>query len=214
MPSSSRVARTAATLAPGAAAAAAVLLGGSLPLAGQGTDAPSDSARPATVEAGMAPVPAVRPVRLPELEVEARRPPARRGKMRGFDRRSRRHSTGVFVGRAEIERRDPRDVSDLLRGLVGVTPTARPGGVGLRRIRMDRTMEVPGEAPCRVRFFVDGVPMPKSGAFRVDALSPEDLEAVEIYRGVSQVPPRFRRRGDRCGTVVVWTRDPASGGRR
>lgn len=151
------------------------------------------------------------PVRLPPLRVEVGRT-ARPGKMRGFDRRRRRHPAGVFVGRAEIERRDPRRTSDLLRGVAGVTPGRPPAGVGRPRVRMDRTPFRPGRRACRVRYFVDGVPMPGDGGFRVDDLAPGEVEAVEVYRGVSEVPPRFQRREDRCGTVVIWTRAP--GGRR
>lgn len=155
---------------------------------------------------------AVDPVRLPPLTVEASRA-GKAGKTRGFERRRRLHPAGVFVGRAEIERRDPRLLSNLLRGVAGVTPSRSAGEVGRQRIRMDRTLRRPAQRPCRVRYFVDGQPLPKDGGFRIDALDPDDVEGIEVYRGVSEVPLRFQRREDRCGVVVIWTR-VAGGGRR
>lgn len=193
-----------------AAALAALLLASPVALAGQGPPDSADGARrPALADIV---VPAA-PVLLPPLRVEARSsdPPA---KIRGFDRRRRRHPAGVFVGRAEIERRDPRRVSDLLRGVAGITPGRPPAGVGRPRVRMDRTPVVPGRRSCRVRFFVDGMPVPKRGGFRIDDLQPDDVEAIEVYRGVAEVPPRFQRREDSCGTVVIWTRAPGTDRRR
>lgn len=193
-----------------AAALAALFLAPPAVLAGQEpTDSADRARRPPLADSV---IPAA-PVVLPPLRVEARpsEPPA---KIRGFERRRRRHPAGVFVDRAEIERRDPRRLSDLLRGVAGITPGRSPAGVGRPRVRMDRTPAVPGRRLCRVRFFVDGMPVPKRGGFRIDDLPPGDVEAIEVYRGVSEVPPRFQRREDRCGTVVIWTRPPGTERRR
>jgi hypothetical protein len=43
------------------------------------------------------------------------------------------------------------------------------------------------------------------------AIPGADLEAVEVYRGIGEIPSEFAGRGDRCGAVVVWTRKPAAG---
>lgn len=148
-------------------------------------------------------------VELPELRVEARRP-ARRGKLRGFDRRRRLHPSGRFIGRAEIERRDPHRLSDLLHGVPGLRLGRPAAGVGERHAVSGRAGRHPGREPCRVAFFVDGVRLPPSSGFSVDELSPADVAGIEIYRGTSEAPARFRRRGDRCGVIVVWTRDPGA----
>lgn len=194
----------------GCLAGVLALLAGPASAAGQGTPGEGE----ATGRAGLGDtVPRVDPIRLPALTVRAPRPD-RSGKMRGFDRRRRLHPAGIFVGRKEIERRDPRRVSDLLRGLGGVTPVRPGGGPGHPRVRMDRTPRLPGRRACRVRFYLDGQPLPKDGGFRIDALAPEEVEGIEIYRGISEAPPKFQRRSDRCGVVVIWTRDPSGGQRR
>lgn len=191
---------------PAAACAALALVLAPAALAGQASpDSAGAVPRPALADSVARPA----PIPLPPLTVRADRSRGS-GKLRGFERRRVRHPAGVFVGRAEIERRDPRRTSDLLRGVAGVTPGRAPAGVGRPRLRMDRTPVRPGRRPCRVRYFVDGIPLPKDGGFRVDDLPPEDVEAVEVYRGVSEVPPRFQRRGDRCGVVVIWTRAPGA----
>ncbi|MGI9044066.1 MAG: hypothetical protein ACR2GK_08075, partial [Gemmatimonadaceae bacterium] len=37
-------------------------------------------------------------------------------------------------------------------------------------------------------------------------LSPLDIEAIEIYHGMAQVPPEFSPRPNDCAAIVVWTR--------
>lgn len=150
------------------------------------------------------------PVPLPPLRVEAA-PTAPRGKMRGFHRRRRRHPGGVFIDRRQIERRNPRRLSDLVHAVAGLAPGPRPGGVEPPALGNRRASPVPGRRPCRVRYFVDGAPYPPGTGFRIDLLAPDDVEAIEIYRGASGVPARFDRRRDRCGVVVIWTRDPGGG---
>lgn len=190
-----------AAAAPATLLPCALLLAVPAALSGQ---APADSSDPAALADTVAPVD---PIPLPPLSVRASRG-ARSPKTRGFERRRRRHPAGVFVGREEIERRDPRRLSDLIRGVAGVTPVRPPGAGGRPRMRMNRTQTLPGRRPCRVRYFVDGLPLPKRSAWRIDDFAPEDVEGIEIYRGVSEVPPRFQRRDDRCGVVVIWTRAP------
>ena len=34
----------------------------------------------------------------------------------------------------------------------------------------------------------------------------ETIEAVEVFRGVSEMPPEFSAPDIRCGAVAIWTR--------
>lgn len=45
-----------------------------------------------------------------------------------------------------------------------------------------------------------------SGVWAVNDFRPEDVEAVEIYRGNRMMPAQFATWGTECGLVVVWTR--------
>jgi hypothetical protein len=39
-----------------------------------------------------------------------------------------------------------------------------------------------------------------------DLVSPLDVEAVEVFRGLSSVPPEFLTPEARCGVIAIWTR--------
>lgn len=116
----------------------------------------------------------------------------------GFDRR-RRSGLGSFITRAEIERRRPRYLSDALRSVVGLS--FQPNGTrGDAYVSMSRA----GSRPCPVQYFVDGTLI--GPGFNIDEIAAGDVEALEIYRGASQVPPEFNRRSSACGVIAVWTR--------
>lgn len=70
-------------------------------------------------------------------------------------------------------------------------------------------LDVVGYIPnCRPVVLLDGLPIdgPLVG------LSAEDLEGVETYRGVTQIPPEYYRYG-MCGLTMLWTRADAPGAR-
>ncbi len=48
----------------------------------------------------------------------------------------------------------------------------------------------------------------------LDDFSAEDIEAVEVYVGTSEVPAELDKNGKGvCGAIVVWTRDPRAFGK-
>lgn len=133
----------------------------------------------------------------------------------GFDRR--RKLEGVpsrqFVTRAEIERRNPVAVSDLLKRM-----SARASGASC----MDPVLFVDGAIrprlapPVQMRRLItsrgeDQTPIAGSSAnpFRppVDDIAPGEIEGIEVYTGPAQIPPEFKAsgRGFEC-VVVIWTR--------
>ena len=122
---------------------------------------------------------------------------------------------GAFVTRADIERRKPYNSTDLLRNVTGVrvigddNPMGRPvitmgrTGIGMRNYRNAASLA----GDCRVNYYVDGMWVP-AGTFHPDDISPVSIEAIEVYRGASEIPPRFRARETACGLIVIWTREP------
>lgn len=119
------------------------------------------------------------------------------------------HGAGQYVTREDIEKRDPKRVTDLLAELPGVR--LQSSGKGLRRVvRMARS----GATNCPTQIWVDGLLVNSlstvtSGAndFSIDdVVQPQDVEGIEVYPGLSSVPPEFFNQWARCGVVAIWTR--------
>jgi TonB-dependent starch-binding outer membrane protein SusC len=109
------------------------------------------------------------------------------------------HGQGYFFTRADVLRRRPARITDLLLGVPGID-------VGAHRIgRISVTMG--RRKGCVPEYYVDGARAPH---FDLDDLQPSDLAGLEIYRGNSEVPLEFKA-FERCGAIIVWTREPGSG---
>jgi len=118
-----------------------------------------------------------------------------------FERR-RAGSRGTFITRADIVKRSARTGSDIVRSVAGVrvSPGGRAGGQSV--VTMNRGA---GGRTCFPTMYVHN--MPYSGT--IDDFSADDVEAVEVYLGISEIPPELDKNGRGiCGVIVVWTRDP------
>ena len=141
---------------------------------------------------------------LAPLEVVARSEAVSSPVLAGYRERLQRGS-GTYITRADVERRGPMYVTDLLADVPGVI--LESAGPGSRRVvRMSRS-----EArDCQVQVFLDGFLMNRGGtggAFAIDdVVSPGSIEGIEVYRGLSTVPPEFLNPQARCGVVAIWTR--------
>ena len=142
---------------------------------------------------------------LEELTVELLGPRAQR--MRGFEQR-RTTRNGRFFARADIERRRPVLLSQLLRSepWIRVTADRRIMLQGKSAVRSFRRTRAAGLPQCRPTIFVDGVRR-NSQLTRLNDIDPRRIEGIEIYRAPF-IPFRFRdhsRPGIGCGSIVVWT---------
>jgi hypothetical protein len=127
------------------------------------------------------------------------RAPKKKRVLEGFEAR-RRQGIGYFVTREQIEKRDPRLLSDMLRMIPGTILIAGDAGrITLRFTRSARN--------CPPQFFVDGIQATGMG---IDDVSPIDVEGVEIFAGAAGLPSEFARMRStsNCGTVLIWTRIP------
>lgn len=137
---------------------------------------------------------------LPELAVTAPDPaPPGTDAMRlppEFTARQR-NGLGQFLTREQILERNPYAVSDVFRNVRGMIVTCRNGVCLPRSTR----------ANCFPIVVVDRV---TTDAGVLAGMVPRDLEAIEVYNGMSTVPAEYLRPGDRpqCGMIVVWTRVP------
>jgi hypothetical protein len=122
------------------------------------------------------------------------------GRMAGFYQR-RDLGIGHFVTRERLERDNPSQLTDVFRRLPGVHITSN------RFIRNAVRFRANG-ANCWPLVWLDGAPLP-TAEFDLDFLSPGSIEGIEVYSGISQIPPQFM--GSRglgsCGVIVVWSRE-------
>jgi hypothetical protein len=114
---------------------------------------------------------------------------------------------GRFVTAEDIERQQAYRVIDILRRVPGLgvtcgTPSVLGSGCIIEFERA-RSLDARGRPrTCPVQYFLDGSPISQE---ILEALRPESIEGIEIYNGLSEVPPRLRRGPDtRCGVIGVW----------
>lgn len=124
---------------------------------------------------------------------------------------------GTYITREEVEARNPVRVTDILRDIPGIEVTG--GSVGSRpSIRMVRA----ANRNCATQIWVDGFLVNRRGLspdgslspqdFRIDdVVNPASVEGIEVYRGLSTVPPEFLNMDADCGVIAIWTK---RGGRR
>jgi len=125
--------------------------------------------------------------------------------------RQRKLGFGHILTRDQIDERQAVDVADLLRDL----PRVRILGQGFGRPPSVVFSGAGGE--CTPRVYIDGIHQNRGGAAGSAAVvdetvRPYDLEGVEVYRGLGEMPGEFY--DDRhCGVILLWTRRDAEGGR-
>jgi hypothetical protein len=120
-----------------------------------------------------------------------------------YDRSSR--GFGHFVTRDQIEKRNPMNLSDMMRMIPGARLVPLRGG-SQATLRFSRAQ---GARDCPPQYWVDGV---KAWNLNIDDIVPQDVEGIEIYSGASTVPPQFNTREGTtiCGVVLIWTRIPGT----
>jgi hypothetical protein len=130
----------------------------------------------------------------------------------GFYARKASAVGGAFLTLEEIEQSPGSGAVDLLRGVpgVGIERTA----LGLPIPRFPRCAGVAGAGgrpeardgsgpSATVQVFVDGVRAAEPYV-TLSALTTADIEAMEVYRSVSELPAEAR--GDGCAAIMIWTR--------
>jgi hypothetical protein len=149
-------------------------------------------------------------VLLAPLEVVSRSQERRSPVLSGFDRRVR-SGQGYYITRREIESRNAAYVSDLLAMVPGVR--LQSAGTGNHRVvQMARS----ASRGCPVQLFVDGMQVTRRqtagiggeffGIYVDDFVTPGSVEGIEVYRGLSTVPPEFLTPDANCGVIAIWTR--------
>jgi hypothetical protein len=122
--------------------------------------------------------------------------------------------TGRQFDRAALASSNATSLGEFLENVAGVS-VGDPNST--QSMRMTRSSGIYGSQAtaaqgltCRIGWFVDGR--------RMDRVSPDAitdglgstplnvLEGVEVFRGISELPPEFAEPDLRCGAVALWTR--------
>ncbi len=155
---------------------------------------------------------------LAPLEITSRRR-ATSPILEGFHFRRERGVGGTFLTRDDVERRSPSRLTDLLQAVPGIRITSGPGFGSSRLVSMIPPGPARSSGACPVQVFLDGVLAsrrvlmagggglsPLDGVPVDDLASPSDIEGIEVYRGLSGIPPEFLTPDAGCGVIAIWTR--------
>jgi TonB-dependent Receptor Plug Domain len=149
------------------------------------------------------------PVAVGGVEATSRRMPLSPPLQRFYQRLDR--GRGSFVTREQIERRKPRRLTDLFREIPGVRVANTSRGDRLvmtgatpAMYRVDPRWEA---GDCPVQYYLDGVSYQPDFAGVPNDVRPDEVEGIEVYRRLSEVPVEYRRRGAECGVVLIWLKE-------
>jgi hypothetical protein len=154
--------------------------------------------------------------------------------LEGFEERQRK-GFGKFIDSTELNSKEYRTLTDLLRTVSGVALVSppycgQPYAEGTRRLQRryncidDRSYRVAmGANLCAMQVMLDGtqfIPGKKidnaepptdpthdwRSTMDIATVPLRDVTAIEIYRRNGEVPMEFRGNETECGMVMIWTR--------
>jgi hypothetical protein len=115
-----------------------------------------------------------------------------------FEQRRAMHR-GTFITRKDFANDNLRIATDILRRVPGVQVVPTRTGTAVTMTRGA------GARRCVPQLYVHETPY--SGNF--DDFTPDDIEALEVYLGISEIPPDLNTMGRPiCAAIVIWTREP------
>jgi carboxypeptidase-like protein/TonB-dependent receptor-like protein len=128
----------------------------------------------------------------------------------GFEER-RARGNGRYFTRADIERMQARQVTDVLRRVPGMQIHIGSGAFSGGSQTAQTGRNVGGASrTCPMAYYVNGAPFRVSNDVPINHyVAPDDVAGIEVYTGASQIPPQFNSSmfNSRCGVVVIWTRN-------
>jgi hypothetical protein len=129
----------------------------------------------------------------------------RKGMLEGFDRR-RKHGSGVYLDASFVTRRGHPPLPDLLRGVSGIMVVGDGRNAVIQMGRARRN--------CYPLVYLDGKRLnahndnAEKMRFVFHMIPGRDVEAIEIYRGMSETPAEFGGATAPCGSIAIWSRPP------
>jgi len=141
------------------------------------------------------------PIELDPIKV-AVRPRAWFSGIQGLQHRIQ-NGFGYILTRDDIEARGASTVGEALRGIPGVR--VRPLGARGTMVVFRNSRNLLGQA-CPPAIFMDGVQIRLDPIVGFNEFATLDVEAIEVYRGVSEIPGEFASANTPCGVLAIWTR--------
>ena len=131
-----------------------------------------------------------------------------------FERR-RLSGFGTFLGPEELAAKGAMHTVELLRGIPGVRTTLdAPGHPGepmvlLSRCKESVTVWLDGEKLRPIgdgerKYSSEGKATPLGVGEMLSRINPYEIAAIEIYRGVGELPAEFMNDG--CAAIAMWTK--------
>lgn len=116
-----------------------------------------------------------------------------------YEQRRSMQRGGTFIDRKDFARDNLRVATDILRRVPGVQIVPTRSGTAVTMTRGA------GAKRCVPQLYVHQTPY--SGSF--DDFTPDDIEALEVYVGIAEIPPDLITMGRPiCAAIVIWTREP------
>jgi hypothetical protein len=142
------------------------------------------------------------------VEVRERMPSVTR--LAEFEARLRSGAASAAVTRAQIERRNPVRLSQMLRGVSGLRLADSLGSMVAISTRGMKSVPTASGGfalvPCVMRLMLDGIVLP--ALTDIDAVVPQDVHGVEVFFGAASIPSAMAgsRTDNWCGLIAIWTR--------
>jgi len=133
--------------------------------------------------------------------------------MSGFEAR-RATGTGVHFDRARLEKSNYSTLGEFLRSVPGISMRDPGSGSSMQMTRSENmtasSVRSAGQT-CHIGWFIDGhrMDIPGQSDPVTDGLGSMQLstiDALEVFRGLSEMPAEFAAPDLRCGAIAVWTR--------
>lgn len=129
------------------------------------------------------------------------------GRLEDFDLRTKHGDAGAVVTQAQIDKRNPVKLSQMLRGMPGLRLADSLGStvaISTRGQKLGGGGR--GLVDCVMRVMVDGIVMPAYTS--IDGIFPMDAYGIEVFNGPTRIPLNLGgvRQDAWCGLIAIWTR--------
>ena len=128
----------------------------------------------------------------------------------------RRMGFGKFIDSEMLRKNEHRRLPDVMRDLGGISIYTPPKCLRCENPPGNMQIAYNPRTRCYFRVFLDGVVVGKGvdgppawrGQLDLNGELLSSIEAVEVYRGYSEVPLAYGGANSQCGIVLLWTRQP------